>query len=99
MRGLILAVVAFGIGLAGCVGESSDPEEAVDSVTEELVQGAGPRVPDGGLKGVDVLDEEGVDGEGEEEGDTGLAGPGEKRSEPVPHPWVPKTSNVRDNDA
>jgi len=98
MRGLFLAVVAVGLALSGCVGESTDEDEAVGSASEELVHDV-PRTGDGGgLRTLEVLDDDAAE---EEEAAPGFSGPGDNYSEPVPHPWVPKTKNagVRDNDA
>lgn len=90
-----VALVGMAFLAVGCTTEeeTTSAVEAVDEAQEEVV-----------VPSEIVLSDESVDADPTEDVKSGpegeaqqqdFSGPGDIRSEPVPHPWVPKT---RDND-
>jgi len=102
--GIVLAVGMLAGFASGCTGDEPGDEESdvVDSTQEELVVGQETQIDPGVPAGDQTGDAPSPTGDRRNEVDAqdGAAAPGTIRSEPVPHPWVPKVSGAdHDNDA
>ena len=98
--GLIALAMATAVFGAGCSGEESTADaedfDSVESVEQEIV---GADLAHDGSDAGDDEEELGLPSNTrEQESEQGAPSPGELRSEPVPHPWVPKVHHT-DNDS
>lgn len=93
---LLLVAGLFAGFATGCVGDepTEDESDVVDSTQEELVVSGDVLAPAVGTPTDGSTYDESASPQNTmtDDSSSGAPAPGEVRSEPVPHPWVPKVS-------